>query len=102
MRKRVPAGTSKSIIPNSRNRPSPWRLKRDGQVRNRTMRLTETTQLTDPRSRPLLRSLARISILVEQSFDTLNRRPSLLDGKGELCSSIDTVRRLLDSQVGML
>ena len=65
-------------------------------------RLIETTSLTDLRYRPLLAPLARISILVEQSFETLKKRESLLDAKGELCSSIDTVRRLLDSQVGML
>jgi hypothetical protein len=72
------------------------------QVRNRAKRLTDTTGLDDPRFRPLLGSLARISILVEQSFESLKQRKSLLDAKGELCSSIDTVRRLLDSQVAML
>jgi hypothetical protein len=103
MNRKLPPGTpSKSIIANRPARPSPWKLKRDGQVRNRMLRLTETTQLTDPRFRPLLGSLARISILVEQSFETLKQRPSLLDSRGELCSSIDTVRRLLDSQVAML
>ena len=55
MNRKLPPGTpSKSIIPNSPNRPSPWKLKRDGQVRNRMRRLVEVTALTDLRYRPLL------------------------------------------------
>jgi hypothetical protein len=103
MNRKLPAGTlSKSIIPNSPNRRSPWALKRDSQVRNRMRRLVETTSLTDLRYRPLLASLARISILVEQGFETLKQRKSLLGDDGEICRSVDSVRRLLDSQVSML
>jgi len=65
-------------------------------------RLVEVTALSDRRYRPLLASLARISILVEQGFETLKQRKSLLGDDGEICRSVDSVRRLLDSQVSML
>jgi hypothetical protein len=46
---------------------------------------------------PLLQSFCRVSLLLERGYQSLRDR-SLLDEEGELCASIDIVRRLAETQ----
>ena len=83
-------------------RGAAWRKKRDNQINARVLRFAELSTLTDLRWRPALGSLARVTLLLERSYQLLKERPTLLNEDGELCSSIDVFRRLVDSQAGLL
>jgi putative DNA primase/helicase len=58
--------------------------------------------LSDLRYRPALQSLARLTLLVDRTYEFLKGRESLLNDAGELSSSIDTFGRLVDSQAALL
>ena len=78
------------------------RVKRDQQVRRAVRRLaTIAPHLADPRYRPALQSLARITLLVDRAYETLRDRP-LLDENGELRPSLDTLRRMIGTQSDLL
>jgi hypothetical protein len=78
--------------------------KRDEQVRRKVRALTALGPgLADVRYRPALHSLARLTLLVDRAYLTLKARTSLVnDDDGELCSSIDSFRRLVDGQASLL
>jgi len=78
------------------------KLKRDAQVRRIVQRYAEIANLRDLRYRPVLASLARISILAERAYGHLKARKSLLADDGELCASIDVFRRLAATQLDLL
>jgi hypothetical protein len=78
------------------------RVKRDQQVRRAVRRLaTIAPHLADPKYRPALQSLARITLLVDRAYETLRERP-LLDENGELRPSLDTLRRMIGTQSDLL
>ena len=53
------------------------RIKRDGQVRRAVRRLaTIAPHLANPKYRPALQSLARITLLVDRAYQSLARSPS--------------------------
>lgn len=76
--------------------------KRDQQIQRLVTRYADLAHLDDPRYRPALGSLARVSLLLERSYEHLKNRDSLLGENGELCSSIDTVRRLASTHADLL
>jgi hypothetical protein len=78
------------------------RRKRDQQVRRVVQRFAILADLRELRYRPALASLAKVTLLAERCYEHLRDRKSLLNEKGELAPSIDTFRRLIDSQAGML
>lgn len=78
------------------------RWKKDAQVRRLVRRFEGLARLDDPRYRPALQSLARLTLLLERSYEHLKGRESLLNEKGELCSSVDVIRRLCESQANLL
>ena len=79
-----------------------WRLKRDEQVRRVVARFAQLADLEDLKYRPALRSLSKTTLLLERCYERLRDRKDLTNAKGELCASIDTFRRLADSQFAML
>ena len=78
------------------------RRKRDQQVRRVVQRFAQLADLRDLKYRPALASLAKVTLLAERCYEHLRDRKSLLTEKGELCPSIDTFRRLIDSQSALL
>ncbi len=78
------------------------RKPRDEQVRRRVVYFAGVSGLTDLKFRPALQALARLSMLTERSYEHLKGRESLLGADGELCRSLDTFRRLVDSQSTLL
>jgi hypothetical protein len=78
------------------------KLKRDAQARRVVQRYAEIADLRDVKYRPVLQSLARVSILAERSYEHLKDRKSLLTDEGELCPSIDVFRRLAATQLELL
>jgi len=84
--------------------PKQWRRLKDEQVRTVASRFAALApNLDDPRYRPASNTLARLSLVMERSYDFLKTRGDLADQSGiELCTSIDTFRRLCDSQLAML
>ena len=75
---------------------------RDAQVKRKVSRYVSITQLRDVRFRPLLNTLARVTILLERTYAHLRDRENLASQSGELTRSIDTVRRLADTQLRFL
>jgi len=75
---------------------------RNRQVRQRVLRYVKISDLKDLRFRPVLKTLAQVSILLERSYEHLRTREDLLGNTGELCRSIETVRRLADTQLRLL
>lgn len=72
---------------------------RDQQIRRLTRRLqTLTPHLDRPEFLPLLRSYARLSILIERSYQVIRDADSLIGEDGEVRGSVDTVRRLAETQ----
>lgn len=72
---------------------------RDQQIRRLTRRLqTLAPHLDRPEFLPLLRSYARLSILIERTYGVIRDDDSLMGEDGEIRSSIDTVRRLAETQ----
>jgi hypothetical protein len=78
------------------------RPRRDQQARRQLAKLVKLSGLDDVRYRPALANLARITLLLQRSYETLRQRESLLNEDGELCSSIDVVRRLAGTQADLL
>jgi len=78
------------------------RRKKDMQVQRLVKRFEGLARLDDPRYRPALQSLARITLLLERAYEHLKTCESLLTDKGELCSSVDVIRRLCESQASLL
>lgn len=72
--------------------------KRDQQIRRAVTRLrTLVPHLDRPEYLPLLRSYARVTLLIERSYEVL-RDGRLVDDDGELRGSLDTIRRLMTTQ----
>jgi hypothetical protein len=78
------------------------RRNRDMKVRRRAMRLGNLADLTDLRYRPILADVALVGLLLENAYAAIQKRESLLNESGEICSSVDTIRRLADSYAGLL
>lgn len=79
----------------------PSRARRDQQIRRAVSRLrTFVPALDRPEYLPLLRSYARITLLIERSYELL-RDGSLVDENGELRASLDTIRRLMSTQAAL-
>jgi hypothetical protein len=77
------------------------RAMRDAQTRRVMARLAKISNLPDLKYRPVLLALARVSVLASRAYKHLKDRDSLLDEKGQLCSSIDTFRRLTSTQLDL-
>ncbi len=88
--------------PPRRSLSTRWQRKKDTQVRRLVRRFEGLARLDDPRFRPALQSLARLTLLLERSYEHLKGRESLLNEKGELCTSVDVIRRLCESQASLL
>lgn len=74
------------------------RVKRDQQIRRLARRLqTLAPHLDRPEYAPLVRSFARITLLIERAYQTL-RDGELLSDQGELRPSLDIFRRLTSTQ----
>jgi hypothetical protein len=76
--------------------------KRDQQVRRLTSKYERLSGTVDPRLRPAFRSLAIVTLMLERSYQTLRDRESLLNDNGELCVSLDAVRRLCSTHADLL
>jgi hypothetical protein len=76
--------------------------KRDQQVRRLTIRYEKLSGTVDPRLRPAFRSLAIVTLMLERAYSTLRDRESLLNDQGELCVSLDAVRRMAATQSDLL
>jgi hypothetical protein len=76
--------------------------RRDEQIRRKVQSLSELSNLADMKYRPVLQSLARISILTGRAYAHLKARKSLLNDDGELCNSIDAYRRLEETRLTLL
>ncbi len=76
------------------------RRKRDQRVRRfRRQLLAVAPHLDDPKFGPLTQSFARLSILASDIFDHL-REMGIVNDDGEIrSSSVDALRKLIDSQV---
>ncbi len=74
------------------------RRHRDEQIRRGVCKARRLApHLENPIFLPLLQSFCRISLLLERGYQSL-RDGSLLDQDGELRGSVDTVRRLAETQ----
>ncbi len=74
------------------------RRHRDEQIRRGVRKARRLApHLDNPVFLPLLQSFCCISLLLERGYQSLRDR-SLLDDEGELCASIDVVRRLAETQ----
>ena len=83
--------------------PTRYRAKiRDEQVRRKERKFTSLAGLDDLRYRPAMQTLARVTLLLERSYNVLKTRKSLLNKDGELCKSVDVVRRLAETQTRLL
>ena len=80
-------------------RPSAQMRTRDQQIRRLVRRLqVEVPHLDDWRFLPLLRSYARLSLLLERSYQVIRDSETLLGEDGEIRSSIDVIRRMSETQ----
>jgi hypothetical protein len=80
----------------SRNRPlAPTIL--DSEVEERQAALARIAGLRELRWQPALRALSHLSLIEERAYANLRGRD--LDGvDGELCRSVDTIRKLIETQ----
>jgi hypothetical protein len=83
-------------------RPRAATRKRDQKIRRLVRHFQNLSNLADLRYRPALQTAARLTLLVDRAYELLKDRKSLLDEDGELSSSLDTFRRLCDSQLAAL
>jgi hypothetical protein len=99
-----PMSTDTELQPRQKFAPSPAARarKRDQQVRRLTVRYEKLSGTAEPRLRPAFRNLAIITLMLERAYSTLRDRESLLNSDGELCSSLDAVRRLASTQSDLL
>jgi hypothetical protein len=80
-------------------KPSRAQRERDQAVRRIVRKLQLLSpHLDDWRFLPLLRSYARVSLLIERSYQVIRNSESLIGEDGEVRSSVDTVRRLSETQ----
>ncbi len=93
--------TGNQILP-ARAQPRGLARKRDQQVRRLTVRYEKLSGSGDPRLRPAFRSLAIVTLMLERAYSTLRDRESLLNDQGELCVSLDAVRRMASTQSELL
>ena len=78
------------------------RRQRDQQVRRSIRRLRGlASHLEDPRYLPVLRSFCELSLLIERAYAELRDKPLTSADTGELRNSIDTLRRMMDTQRGI-
>ena len=77
------------------------RIKRDGQVRRLVGQMRRLAPyVDDPRFAPLLRTFAEVTLLIERSYAKL-RDVDVTADSGELRGSLDTFRRLAETQRGL-
>ncbi|HEV3112588.1 MAG TPA: hypothetical protein VGY99_19040, partial [Candidatus Binataceae bacterium] len=77
------------------------RIKRDGQVRRLVGQMRRLAPyVDDPRFAPLLRTFAEVTLLIERSYAKLKDVDVTADS-GELRGSLDTFRRLAETQRGL-
>jgi len=78
------------------------RRQRDQQVRRSIRKLRALAgHLDDQRYLPLLRSYCELSLLIERGYTELRDKPLVSTETGELRGSIDTLRRMMDTQRGI-
>jgi hypothetical protein len=78
--------------------------KRDLKVRSRGRAIIKAAPfLADPKFRPMLLSLCRLTILIERSYESLADDESLISGEtGELRTSLTTLNGLIAQQTRLL
>jgi hypothetical protein len=77
------------------------RIKRDGQVRRLVGQMRRLAPyVDDPRFAPLLRTFAEVTLLIERSYAKL-RDVDVTEDSGGLRGSLDTFRRLAETQRGL-
>jgi hypothetical protein len=76
--------------------------KRDQKIRRLVRHIEKLSNLSNPRYRPALQTAARLTLLVDKTYELLKERNSLLNEDGEISSSLDAFRRLCDSQLAAL
>lgn len=86
----------------AKTQPRGLARKRDQVVRRLTLRYERLSGSTDQRLRPAFRSLAIVTLMLERAYSTLRDRESLLNSDGELCASLDAVRRMAATQADLL
>jgi hypothetical protein len=86
----------------AKTQPREMPRKRDQQLRRLVTRYERLSGNVDPRLRPAFRSLAIVTLMLERSYQTLRDRESLLNEQGELCVSLDAVRRMAATQSDLL
>lgn len=75
------------------------RRQRDQQVRRAIRSLRRLAgHLEDQRYLPLLRSYCEVSLLIERAYAELRDKPLINPETQEIRSSVDTLRRLVDTQ----
>ncbi len=82
---------------------SPTRVqrKRDQATRATVRRLRALCpHLDKPEYTPLIRSYARLSVLIERGYEVL-RDGRIVDAKGELRQSLDLLRRMMSTQAAL-
>ncbi len=82
---------------------SPTRVqhKRDQAIRAAVRKLrARCPHLDKPEYIPLIRSYARLSVLIERAYAVL-RDGNIVDDKGELRQSLDTLRRMMTTQAAL-
>jgi hypothetical protein len=90
------------------NRPGspPQPLTRAQRRRDQTIRAAvrklraRCPHLDKPEYMPLIRSYARLSVLIERAYAVL-RDGNIVDDKGELRQSLDTLRRMMSTQAAL-
>jgi hypothetical protein len=89
MSETLPAQPSRRVV----------RRQKDQRLRRIVRRArTLAPHLDNPAFGPVLQSFGRVSLLLADSYETL-RGAELLNADGELRSSIDTIRKLADTQL---
>lgn len=72
--------------------------RRDQRVRRKKQQILVGAPHLEDAFRPLLESLARVTLLTEDGYEFL-RKNGLVNEQGELRSSVDTVQRLMSTQL---
>jgi hypothetical protein len=82
--------------------PAARKTKRDQAIRRLTVRYEKLSGAAEPRLRPAFRSLAIVTLMLERAYAAIRDRESLLNSDGELCASLDAVRRMAATQSDLL